>query len=74
MIARCNSAGRPGLRWGEDVIPVHWIAHRRDDDDELVGYLVPQPGGTHLPVTVFGFALRHRARGTRQRDGWTRPG
>jgi hypothetical protein len=50
-------AGPAWSEVGEDVIPAYLIAHRRDDDAELVGYLVPQPGGTYLPVTVFGFAL-----------------
>lgn len=39
------------------MIPAHWIACRRAEDDELLGYVVAGPNGTHTPVTVFGIAL-----------------
>lgn len=38
------------------MIPSSWQEHRRDDDGELLGYLVPD-GELHTPVTVFGFPL-----------------
>jgi len=33
-----------------------WTAYRRPDDDELLGYLVQEPGGT-VPLTLFGVPL-----------------
>lgn len=39
------------------MIPEQWIACTRADDGELLGYLVPEPDGTHTPVTVFGIAI-----------------
>lgn len=39
-----------------DMIPPHWVPHRRPRDDELVGYLVPQ-GAAVVPVTLFGYPL-----------------
>lgn len=38
------------------MIPHHWIAHHRDEDGELLGYLRPVGDGFE-PVTVFGHAL-----------------
>ena len=40
----------------EGMIPPTWTPHRRQDDEELVGYLVAQ-GDAVLPVTVFGYPL-----------------
>jgi len=36
-----------------------WREHRRDEDDELLGFLRPVPGepGRFVPVTVFGHPL-----------------
>lgn len=33
-----------------------WIAHWREDDGELVGFLVPTDEG-YVPVTLFGYVL-----------------
>jgi len=33
-----------------------WTAYRRHEDDELLGYLVQEPGGT-VPLTLFGVPL-----------------
>jgi hypothetical protein len=33
-----------------------WIEHRRADDNELIGFLVPD-GECFLPVTVFGYPI-----------------
>lgn len=33
-----------------------WIAHRREEDGELVGFLAPAGAG-FIPRTVFGYAL-----------------
>lgn len=42
------------------MIPQTWVPYHRDEDDELLGYLVPT-GGAHdprvAPVTVFGHPL-----------------
>lgn len=38
------------------MIPTNWLPHRRRDDDELVGYLVPT-GDRFVPVTVFGYPI-----------------
>lgn len=41
------------------MIPHHWIEYRREDDDELLGYLAPgdEPGTSYTPLTVFGYPL-----------------
>jgi hypothetical protein len=39
------------------MIPTDWTSHRRESDDELVGYLVPAADGTVVPVTLFGYPL-----------------
>ncbi|RKF23943.1 hypothetical protein [Micromonospora globbae] len=39
------------------MVPEHWIPHRRQDDGELLGYLVPVEEGVFAPVTVFGHPL-----------------
>ena len=33
-----------------------WVPYYREDDGELLGYLVPD-GGLFIPVTVFGYEL-----------------
>lgn len=38
------------------AIPAHWQPRYRPDDDELVGYLVPE-GDLVIPVTLFGAPL-----------------
>ncbi len=38
------------------MIPQEWVPHRREQDDELVGYLVQQ-GPAVVPVTLFGHPL-----------------
>lgn len=38
------------------MIPVNWTEHRRDDDNELLGFLRPTDAGV-VPVTVFGYPL-----------------
>lgn len=38
------------------MIPHDWIAHHREDDGELLGYLRPVNGGFQ-PVTLFGQPL-----------------
>jgi hypothetical protein len=38
------------------MIPQDWRPVRRPDDDELVGYLVPETEGS-TPVTLFGHPL-----------------
>lgn len=38
------------------VIPPYWQPHHRLDDDELLGFLVPE-GDLWVPVTVFGYRL-----------------
>jgi hypothetical protein len=38
------------------VILEHWMPHRRDHDDELVGYLVPH-GELVVPTTLVGMPL-----------------
>lgn len=38
------------------MIPSDWLPHRRESDDELVGYLAPV-GDDFLPLTVFGYPL-----------------
>ncbi|MFC0439829.1 hypothetical protein [Kutzneria buriramensis] len=38
------------------MIPSDWVAHHREDDRELLGYLRPVDGGFE-PVTVFGHPL-----------------
>lgn len=38
------------------MIPSHWTEYRRDDDGELLGYLVSEDS-LHTPVTVFGYRL-----------------
>jgi hypothetical protein len=39
------------------MIPVHWEAVRRPDDDEVVGYLVPDGGTDAVPTSLVGTAL-----------------
>ncbi len=39
------------------MIPSHWLGYRRNDDGELLGYLVPTEGALFTPVTVFGYSL-----------------
>lgn len=40
------------------MIPTDWLPYRRDEDGELLGYLIPQPGEEEfVPVTVFGYPL-----------------
>lgn len=39
------------------MIPAHWLAYRREDDDELLGYIVPSDNELFAPVTVFGYPL-----------------
>lgn len=34
-----------------------WIEHRREHDDELLGFLVPGGGERFTPVTVFGYPI-----------------
>jgi hypothetical protein len=38
------------------MIPPEWIPHRRQRDQELVGYLVPRDEAV-VPVTLFGYRL-----------------
>jgi len=38
------------------MIPTDWIAHHREDDGELLGYLRPVDDG-FVPVTLFGHPL-----------------
>lgn len=38
------------------MIPPHWTPHRRERDEELVGYLVPA-GDAVVPVSLFGYPL-----------------
>jgi hypothetical protein len=38
------------------MIPSSWTPYYREDDAELLGYLVPD-GGSFIPVTVFGYEL-----------------
>ena len=38
------------------MVPESWAAYYREDDGELLGYLVPD-GDSFLPVTVFGYEL-----------------
>jgi hypothetical protein len=38
------------------MIPAEWSNYRRDEDGELLGYLVPRGDG-FVPVTVFGYPL-----------------
>ncbi len=39
------------------MTPQDWTPVRRAEDDELVGYLVPEGDGTATPVTLFGYPL-----------------
>jgi hypothetical protein len=39
------------------VISSCWVRYLRTEDDELLGYVVPNADGSFTPVTVFGFAL-----------------
>jgi hypothetical protein len=39
------------------VIPEDWIPYHREEDGELVGYLVPETDGLVRPATVFGYLL-----------------
>lgn len=41
------------------MIPQHWIEYRREDDDELIGYVSPaaDSNATYTPLTVFGYPL-----------------
>ncbi|GAB3560594.1 hypothetical protein [Spelaeicoccus albus] len=41
------------------MIPQHWLEYRREDDDELIGYLSPgdESDGVYTPMTVFGYPL-----------------
>lgn len=36
------------------MIPLDWVPYHRDDDGELLGYLVPE-GNAYSPVSVFGY-------------------
>lgn len=38
------------------MIPTHWTPHRRDSDQELIGYLAVDEHGS-TPLTVFGYPL-----------------
>ena len=38
------------------MIPSIWVPYYREDDGELLGYLVPE-GEMFIPVTVFGYRL-----------------
>lgn len=38
------------------MIPSEWVPYYREDDGELLGYLVPV-GTSFVPVTVFGYGL-----------------
>ena len=38
------------------MVPTGWTAYRRAEDDELLGYLAQEPGGT-VPLTLFGVPL-----------------
>ncbi|WP_026548870.1 hypothetical protein [Arthrobacter sp. Br18] len=38
------------------MIPTHWTPYYRENDGELLGYLVPE-GEAFVPVTVFGYGL-----------------
>lgn len=42
------------------MIPSTWLPYYREDDGELLGYLVPE-GELFTPVTVFGFGLASAA-------------
>jgi hypothetical protein len=52
------------------VIPQTWTPYRRDEDDELLGYLVPVGDARAEPVTVFGtrFELEVPETGRSSRD------
>lgn len=39
------------------MIPNHWIRHVREEDHELVGYIVPTSDGQFVPATLFGYHL-----------------
>ncbi len=39
------------------MIPSGWVRYLRTEDDELLGYIVPEAEGRVTPVTVFGLAL-----------------
>lgn len=39
------------------MIPPEWLPYHRDDDSELLGYLVPDHEERYVPVTVFGYQL-----------------
>lgn len=39
------------------MIPPTWVPYRRDEDDELLGYLVRDGDALVTPVTVFGYPL-----------------
>jgi hypothetical protein len=38
------------------MIPFQWVPYHRDDDGELLGYLIAE-GTSFVPVTVFGYRL-----------------
>ncbi|MHA7276321.1 hypothetical protein [Arthrobacter sp. HLT1-21] len=42
------------------MIPSTWTAYHREDDGELLGYLVVD-GSLHTPVTFFGYRLADAA-------------
>lgn len=42
------------------MISSSWVPYQREDDGELLGYLVAE-GGTFVPVTVFGYRLGEAA-------------
>jgi len=39
------------------MIPTDWTAHRRQDDEEILGYLESQGDGTVQARTLFGYPL-----------------
>ncbi|QVQ53532.1 hypothetical protein J4H86_07250 [Spiractinospora alimapuensis] len=39
------------------MIPNHWIRHLREEDLELVGYIIPTGDGRFVPATLFGYPL-----------------
>lgn len=41
------------------TIPQNWTPYRRDEDDELLGYLKPHDDSSEsvVPVTIFGYEL-----------------
>lgn len=39
------------------MIPSDWIRHLREEDQELIGYIIPTDDGQFAPATVFGYRL-----------------